>query len=290
MHSYSHYIMLFAFLFSGTVLYSQNSEIVKKTTEYCKRDTISLELDYYTINSNTFNKSCIIYVHGGSFKSGERDSKVIEDFANKMVDSTLCFVSISYRLDMRDKKGWFIFQKKALNNALKIAVEDLISSTRWVIQSSSKLKIDTNKIILMGSSAGALTVLRADYLNKQKTNYTSLSDNFEFAGVISCAGALMNFTGNPVYYSPPAPTLLFHGSNDRVVPYDKRKILRWAVVGSNALADHFEKNNYTYYFHSFENAKHNIAYKPMRKNVEDIKWFISNMIYEDYKISKRVIE
>ena len=91
---------------------------------------------------------------------------------------------IDYRLGLKgvDLSGFKIV--KALDRAIQIAVEDLFSATAYLIENAQKFSISPDKIILCGSSAGAITVLQGDYELCNRTDIAQvLPGNFHYAGV-----------------------------------------------------------------------------------------------------------
>ena len=129
-----------------------------------------------------------------------------------------------------------------------MAVEDLFSATGFLLKHATELNVDTSMIILSGSSAGAITVLQADYELANRTQIASeIPVGFRYAGVISFAGGILSYNGVPTYKKPPAPTLFFHGTQDKLVQYDKIEAFNNGFFGTNALVKQFEKQNYPYF-------------------------------------------
>jgi len=103
--------------------------------------------------------------------------------------------------------------------------------------------MDPDCIMISGSSAGAVTVLQADYyLNNKMHSYEILPAGFQYAGVLSFAGAIFSHQGTPDYKEKPAPTLFLHGDKDKVVFYNKLRLFRRGMFGSKPLAKRFKKN------------------------------------------------
>ncbi|MFQ8805839.1 MAG: hypothetical protein ACLR8Y_13065 [Alistipes indistinctus] len=93
-----------------------------------------------------------------------------------------------------------------------MAVEDLFSATDYLIRHAAALNIDTSCIMLSGSSAGAVTVLHADYtLCNQTTAIGDVAAGFSLQRMLSFAGAIFSHEGRPRYRATPAPTLFMHG-------------------------------------------------------------------------------
>jgi acetyl esterase/lipase len=160
-----------------------------------------------------------------------------------------------------------------------MAVSDLYSATNYLLQNAETLNIDTSRIIISGSSAGAITVLQADYeACDHKPSADVLPEKFRYAGVISFAGGIFSTEGVPSYTQAPAPTLFFHGSADKLVPYDKTRFFRIGMFGSKSLAKRFREKGYPYLFYSMEGLGHEVAGFPMKEFLPEIEQFIVDFV------------
>ena len=254
---------------------------------FAARDTCNLSMDVYTPVNVHSNTACLVYVFGGGFKMGSRTHN--EKFFHAMADSGYVVVAIDYRLGMKGVKQNGMERIKSLHKAIELAVEDLFSATDYLLKHAQELKIDTKKIILSGSSAGAITVLHADNELCNRTKPASvLPENFHYAGVISFAGGILSFNGTPGYKNTPAPTMLFHGINDKLVNYDKVLISNKGFYGSNALAALFEKQNYPYFIYRYRDMGHEISSIPTYYNISDICGFIRDYVFDHQKLKKDI--
>ncbi|WP_417352362.1 alpha/beta hydrolase [Flavobacterium alkalisoli] len=208
-----HLLLLFVLLFSIT---AKAQEF--KTLTYFVNDSTKLELDLFIPKKQGKEKSpLLIHVHGGGFAVGTRE------WGHHIAKHAACqgyvAASISYTLYMKDKKFSCdgILSEKV--KAFQIAANQLWQATLFFIKNSEKYNIDTSKIFISGSSAGAETVLHATYWNRDLMNIypDKLPASFKYAGVISGAGAIMDL--NLITKESVIPTLLFHGSCDPTVPY-----------------------------------------------------------------------
>lgn len=279
-----HLKLLLSFTLSLIVSLSYSSTINKETYLFSQKDSTELFLDVYSssVTSNS-NSPCIMFIFGGGFKEGNRDASNYNNFFHYFAEKGYKVISIDYRLGMKDQKSPGIFNNKPIQNAISMAVSDLYSATRFVIDNSDKLNIDTTKIIISGSSAGAITVLQADYEKRNSMSSSKiLSNDFQYAGVISFAGSIFSTKGAPKYKTPPAPTLLFHGSKDKLVPYNKVRFFNKGMFGSKSIAKQYKKYNYPYTFYTMEGIGHNVSEYPMDDFLKEIEAFLQNFI-EDKK-------
>lgn len=256
-------------------------EVHKTTFTYSVKENQELKMDVYSNQGLSVIKPTVIFVFGGGFIQGERDSKTYTEYFNKLATNNYKVVSIDYRLGLKGVKKLSALHTRPLKNAIDTAVKDLYSATAYLINNSVKLGIDTSRIIISGSSAGAIAVLQADWEKRNHTSLTSqLPEQFQYAGVISFSGAIFSYQGAPSYQIAPAPTMLFHGTEDKLVVYNKKRFFNKGFFGSNYLAQRFNKQKYPYYYMRVHGMGHEIAGIPMHRNLNEILWFIDNYIFK----------
>ncbi len=188
------------------------------------------------------------FCFGGGFKEGERDAKIYSSFFNYFASKGFTVASIDYRLGMKGQKAPpGLFNYKPIQNSISLAVADLYSATSYLLENAEELYIDPSLIIISGSSAGAITVLQADY--RERDNHPSASvlpDNFRYAGVIAFAGGIFSTEGVPSYAKKACSHSFFHGSADKLVPYDNIRLFNIGMFGSKSLAKRFREEHYPY--------------------------------------------
>lgn len=229
------------------------------TYDFVQRDTCTLKLDVYrpTVENN---RCCVLFVFGGGFVFGQRDHKDYVKFAQKLNERGYTFVSIDYRLGLRgaNMKGAHVIH--SLEYAIRIAVEDLFSATEYLLQHADELGFDRDKIVLCGSSAGAITVLQADYeLCNRREIAAALPSDFHYAGVMSFSGAIFSRNGAVKYAEPPAPTLFFHGIEDHLVTYKSIRFANYGFFGTKPLVKRFAKFHYPYIVRRYKGLGHEVA-------------------------------
>lgn len=278
-------ITFITFLLSIIPFFVFASTPQKQTCTFAKHDTQSLQMDLYRVSSDSSTQvekqPCLLFVFGGGFKEGSRDADIYNEYFNYFANKGFTVVSIDYRLGMKGEKAPSLFNYKPMENSIALAVEDLYSATNFLIKNAEELKIDTTKIIISGSSAGAITVLQADYEKRNSFESTHLlSAPFQYAGVIAFSGSIFSHEGAPSYKMPPAPTMMFHGSADKLVPYNNTRFFHIGMFGSNTLAKEFRKHEYPYLFYSMEGNGHEVSEYPMTDFLPEIEEFISDYIVD----------
>jgi dienelactone hydrolase len=244
-------------------------------------------MDVYSPANVHLNMPCLVFVFGGGFKMGSRSHN--QEFLLAMADSGYVVVAIDYRLGMKGVTGNDMERINSVHKAIELAVEDLYSATDYLLKHAVVLNIDQQKIIISGSSAGAVTVLQADNELSNRTKMASvLPENFHYAGVLSFAGGILSFNGAPKYMNPPAPTMFFHGIDDKLVNYDKIQLFNKGFFGTNALVSIFEKNDYPYFAYRYRDMGHEIAVVPTQYNINDICGFIRDYVIDHQKLKKDI--
>lgn len=274
-------ILLFALLFAGIASFAQNMQ----TYQYAERDTLKLYLDFYTPAQVHDSTICVVYVFGGGFIGGHRDGKFEKGYFKQLVDEGFQVAAIDYRLGLKGVKNLSITNSKPLEDAVHWAAEDAISAIAYLLEHAKELKVNKDYIVMAGSSAGAITSLQVDYtLCNGFLNSNILPADFRLAGVVSYAGAIFSHEGKIKYRNhEPAPTMLYHGMADRLVPYKKISFGKLGFYGTVALMDRFEKYDYPYFVRRFEGYGHSIAAAgPF--TVDDLVWFCHHYIYNKERI------
>lgn len=188
------------------------------TLTYAKNDTIQLDLDFFVPEKASKEKMpLVIYVHGGGFSGGERESG--HSLCNYLSANGFATATISYSLYAKGKN---FNCDGALPNKIKAfqhGANGVWLATSFFIKNAKKYNIDPSKIFIAGSSAGAESVLHAAYWDIKTMNLykNTLPKDFKYAGLISGAGAIMDL--NLITQKNLIPMMFFHGSGDVTVPY-----------------------------------------------------------------------
>lgn len=229
----------------------------------------------------------MIFVHGGSFIGGSRRDQRIDLNSEYFARKGYVTANIEYRvqqntlidpiLDFAETDNWY--------QAITRAVQDLNAAIRYfkkdAVENNNSYRVDTNTIILYGSSAGAITVLHKAFLTDADTAKANRAFQFNInklggslygnsgnqgysvdgvKAVVSCSGALQDekfFDESKKHIS----YIAFHNNPDLVVPFDKGCFATafchlGYFYGANRLSKQAEKMGMNYAFYPFEEVGH----------------------------------
>lgn len=172
--------------------------------------TQTLKLDLYQPTGDTIQKRpAIVWVHGGSFKTGDKDSYEIVDQANAFARRGFVNVSIDYRLS----KGCAPFTDECIAG-IEMAYHDAQAAVRFLRANAATYRIDPNRIAVAGSSAGGITAYNVAYGSEKPGTSGNPGHSSKVAAAVSLSGASLTTAVN----AGEPPTLDFHGDADQVVP------------------------------------------------------------------------
>jgi len=256
-------LLIFSVLFFNVVLFGQK----KETYIYSVKNGEELKLDIYfpeNIHSNS-KFPTIVWMHGGGFAGGSRDAPEETRFFNKITNKNYIAVSISYRLTRKDEPTSFGCDCPAdvKMETFKMASEDYLDAVGFLIQNKEKFKIDTEKIIAGGSSAGAEGILNAIFM-KEKWFGNKYAD-LDFAGLISLAGA--SVTAAEINDVNSIPAVFFHGAQDDTVPYktaahhfcEENQPGFLVLKGAKTLAESYKDLGKSHFFYTDMKGKHEVS-------------------------------
>ena len=260
-----------------------------ETFMFAEKDSLQLFMDvYYPADGSEMtvdgvNKPTILYVFGGGFKTGRRDTPTARRWFQQLTDEGFTVAAIDYRLGLKDKEG--MGSIRDVYDAIQIAVEDLFSATKYIIDNAEEVDIDPSSLVIAGSSAGAITVLQAEWeLCNRTGSSVMLPIDFRYAGVMSFAGAIYSKRGTVHYTREPSPTLLFHGTADRIVTYRQIHLFNQAFQGSNVLARIMKGNGFNCCIYRYKDNSHEIAAAMSKTFPEQLAWLEHNIIGKEKRI------
>lgn len=245
---------------------AQGSKLLQcDTYKYVERDTF-LCLDVYKPAAPRADKAAVLMAFGGGFFSGERNNIHMKRWARSLTERGFTVISIDYRLGFKDSTMVASHKKlfkitDLFKYCIDIAVEDCAAAIAWVCSNARMLDIDPSKLILTGSSAGAITVLQLDYCRANSLPEASdLPEGWKPAAVVTYSGGVMCRDSKLKYATDPAPTLLMHGKKDKIVtyksfgmPFDDK------MHGGKKVDKAMNRQDIPHWFIRFEGIGHEVA-------------------------------
>jgi len=265
-------------------------EVDESTHTYFEKENETLQLDVYQPQGdNEEARPLLLYVHGGGFSGGRRDTDGIKKFCRRMAAKGYVVASMSYTLVMKGQS--FSCEQPAPNKieTFKLTGQDINRATRFMLKEKDNFKIASDKIVLLGSSAGAEAILHAGYWSDTRKDESGqiISDDFSYAGLISMAGALVSLDW--ISEKSAIPTQLFHGTCDNLVPYGVAPHHYCQVsdpgylplYGGNAIAERLKVLGKPYYLVTACQGKHEWAGKPLHNNTSEMTDFLYYDVLSD---------
>lgn len=167
-----------------------------------KGNSQNLTLDFYEPQGDTLSKRpLIIYIHGGGFVDTNQNKSLLHivAFADSMTRRGYAIASINYRLD-----------SSISNRAVINAMHDAKAAVRFFKKNASTYSLDTALFFIGGESAGAITALTANYINK-------ISEvKYPFTLPATIDSTVDGLSGNSGYGSRVKATLCFCGGTKNV--------------------------------------------------------------------------
>lgn len=258
-------LLIAAFISAPATVRAQQELPQPVSYKYAERDS-ALYLDVYKPVNPRPDKASVMILFGGGFIMGSRDSRYIRMSAQPLLERGFTVIAIDYRLGMKDRD--LIARNSKLTKAITIfttcvdwAVEDCSEAIAWVCRNSDMLGIDQSRMVLTGNSAGAVTVLDLDHSRTNgKETTRALPQGWKPAAVIPYAGGVLCRDREFRYKSAPAPTLLFHGTKDRIVNYKKFGLPFQPKLHGSAKVDRMlDRQGYPHWIIRCEDDSHEVA-------------------------------
>jgi acetyl esterase/lipase len=146
------------------------AEPTHRDIEYARVGDVSLKLDLYL--PKQANPPLIIYVHGGAWRGGSKADVPIV----KLLDHGFAIASVDYRLSTQA-----VFPSQ---------VHDIKAAIRFLRASSEQLHIDTQRIAIMGSSAGGHLAALVGVTNGDKELEGSVGEHLDQSSAVQCIVSL----------------------------------------------------------------------------------------------------
>lgn len=213
-----------------------------------------IRFDVYRPNDTLSAYKTILYIHGGTWIMGTK--RKVQDYyrytaIKTLLENNIQVISLDYRLiNLR-------------GNSMELCIQDCYDAYLYCIENAQYLKIDTTKIGLWGSSAGAHLAMMSYLFGKCPSNIKLIIDDFGptdlsqmwgvFPGWIRRLGCSFFFhipfgelkdydaaakKASPLYYAEQlsrVPILISHGEKDPVVKCKQSKWLHDSLPNTTEL-------------------------------------------------------
>ena len=286
------YILL-AFCISFSMVASGQQ---KQTVTY----TEGLQMDLYVPDNRP--EAIVLFVHGGGFSGGTRADG--DAFCRNVLDlndgegPVYAAITMSYRLLMTGRGFSCDIPAAEKKQVFLEAGRDISKAVAWILENGRKYGLDTDRIILAGSSAGAEAVLHAAFWDEtlfDEEGSSIIPDDFRYSGLISMAGALTDL--ELITPANAIPSLLFHGTCDPLVPYasaphhycDSGEPGYLMLHGSASIADRLENLGANYSLVAECGAGHEWAGLPTDEYFKRVRFFLKGLLPNATEFSYREV-
>lgn len=183
---------------------------------------IDLYLDIYEPTGTNLpeKRPVMVFIHGGGFVSGDKGAITIRNICESFTKRGYVCASIQYRLvgDNPTYEAGPATNLSVLYRSMNAASQDAAKAIRWLRQNATTYNIDSMRIGVGGSSAGAITSL---YTASQEAG--TIGPDAEAGVVIDLWGAMYGAesfvdAGDPAIF-------IVHGTDDPTVAYSETQNL-----------------------------------------------------------------
>lgn len=191
-----------------------------------KGELETLKLDIYSPQDDEMvNRSVILWIHGGGFRPGNDKSQgYIVELAKRFSMKGYVGLSIDYRIREQPSEN--------REETIFDAVEDAGKALNWLRENAEMLKIDHTKIIVAGGSAGG--ILAANLCFNDNKNIPGV-DKTGIIAFVNLWGSPSEEWGEPDVDKDDPPTIIVHGTEDKLVAYSNSVKLKAGLDKNNII-------------------------------------------------------
>ncbi len=173
--------------------------------------TVDLKLDIYAPAGDTVTRRPVfVFLFGGGFVAGNRTNEP-RVYCEQMARRGYVAVAIDYRINQGD----------LARDGIPAAVSDARQALRWLRQNADAHRLDVERVVIGGSSAGSITSLFAAYTDLERGPD---DDRSAVAAVVDLWGGLYTEVRQMEAGEP--PLVIIHGTQDNVVLFSEAEKLR----------------------------------------------------------------
>lgn len=220
----------------------------------------------------------VITLFGGGFVLGSRVHEDVTAWCERFAAEGYLAASIDYRVMPPGK-----FSSKNLIRTGFMAAQDVSAAVRYFKANADKYQIDTNRIFLLGQSAGAVAIIHALYMDEnQRPEETyeaptlpplhstgtdsAMTRSFSVAGAVLLWGAIFN--PDMMDEDETTPICMIHGTHDRILPVEEGHAFSMPhlpyVYGSQRMAERLQALGISSYeLHVFNKKPHAFYFRDL---------------------------
>ena len=259
-----------------------------------KTEKRPLYMDIFMPHADTVtNRPAILFAFSGGFLTGSRHADDMVAFCDSFARRGYVTASIDYRIGMAaDVSSIFgipyhisVSEINATRSVYR-AIQDSRAAIRFLKHNAKNYGIDTTRIYMVGSSAGAFVALHNLYMDKPgeipelalvSPNIGNL-DTVGIQGYNSQADAIVSMWGAiqtpALIEKEQKPVLLIHGEKDSIVYFKKGMPLKYSIPDLDALDYNIPE---TYGAYCIDTAL-------LNRNIPHQTYFVANKKHEFYGV------
>ena len=166
-------------------------------------------------------RPAVVWVHGGYFQRGDKAMEYYRPVVDSFTRAGYVTVSIDYRLNPTTPPGVdaVVLQGRLDEyiDTVRDAQYDAQAAIRWVRAHSDELRVDPERVAIVGHSAGALTANMVAFNHEDPGSSGNPGWSSRPAAAVAMAGGSLPLKMTQVDPGEP-PLLVVHGVADLVVP------------------------------------------------------------------------
>ena len=269
-------------------LVGASAQPVRETYQFAIKgsDTLFVDRHYDPSRMAEGNTPLMIYMYGGGWAYGSRGGRF-----TYLTDIGVQVISIDYRKGLTEY-GYSPAPPEKMEAAIEMALDDLTDAMVFVLKNAEAWKVDVNKIMLEGSSAGGITTLMAIYDICNDGPYSKkFPAGWMPAGYIGYAGAIINRQQDLKWAKKPCPMMFFHGSGDSTVTIDIKRSDALNVFGPKYILAQLHEMEVPNWLYCEIDGDHVLSYKPYSGyNTHEIQTFVEKFVIQGLELEMKTEE
>ena len=269
-------------------LVGASAQPVRETYQFAIKgsDTLFVDRHYDPSRMAEGNTPLMIYMYGGGWAYGSRGGRF-----TYLTDIGVQVISIDYRKGLTEY-GYSPAPPEKMEAAIEMALDDLTDAMVFVLSKADEWKVDKDKIMLEGSSAGGITTLMAIYDICNDGPYSKkFPAGWMPAGYIGYAGAIINRQQDLKWAKKPCPMMFFHGSGDSTVTIDIKRSDALNVFGPKYILAQLHEMEVPNWLYCEIDGDHVLSYKPYSGyNTHEIQTFVEKFVIQGLELEMKTEE